>query len=75
MSFDLFHCYVKIWESIWDSDSQNGNSFGSTKVHSFTLFYTSGSMRCDFWASLLARTFVSPCIGHKPKARVATETL
>jgi hypothetical protein len=29
-------------------------------------------MRCDFWASFLAYTLVSLCLGHEPKARVAT---
>ncbi len=29
-------------------------------------------MKCDFQASLLARTFESPCFGREPKARVAT---
>jgi len=31
-------------------------------------------MKCDFWASLLARTFASPCLGREPKAKVATMT-
>jgi hypothetical protein len=30
-------------------------------------------MRCDFRASLLACTLASPCLDHKPKARVATQ--
>jgi hypothetical protein len=29
-------------------------------------------MKCDSQASLLARTFASPCFGHEPKARVVT---
>jgi hypothetical protein len=29
-------------------------------------------MKCELWASLLARTFASPYLGYKPKARVAT---
>jgi len=28
-------------------------------------------MKCDSQASLLVRTFASPCLGYKPKARVA----
>jgi len=55
----------------WDSNSQSGSSLGSVKVHSLTLSYILGRMRCDSWASLLARTFVTPCLGHEPKARVA----
>ncbi len=38
-----------------------------------SLSYTLGSMKCDYWASLLARTFTSPCFGRKPKAKVATK--
>ncbi len=30
-------------------------------------------MRCDSRASLLAHTLASPCLGRKPKARVATQ--
>jgi hypothetical protein len=41
------------------------------KVHSLTFSRTPENMKCDFWASLLARTFASPCLGRKPKARVA----
>jgi hypothetical protein len=29
-------------------------------------------MKCDFWASLLACTFASPCLGCKPNVKVAT---
>jgi hypothetical protein len=32
-------------------------------------------MKCDSWASLLARTFASPCLGYEPKAKVATITI
>jgi len=52
----------------WDSNSQNGSSLGSPKVYSLTLSH----MKCDSWASFLARTFASPYLGHKLKARVAT---
>ncbi len=31
-------------------------------------------MKCDSWASLVAYTFASPCLGHEPKAKVATRT-
>jgi len=30
-------------------------------------------MKCDSQISLLACTFTSPCFGHKPKAKVATQ--
>ncbi len=33
-----------------DSNSQSGSSLGSVGVHFFTISYTSGSMKCDFWA-------------------------
>jgi hypothetical protein len=41
-------------------------------VHSFTLLYTLETMKCDSWASLLARIFASHCFGHEPKAKVTT---
>jgi hypothetical protein len=44
----------------------------SVRVHSFTFFYTPGSMRCDSQASFLARTLASPGLGCEPNARVAT---
>jgi hypothetical protein len=55
-----------------DSNSQNGNSFGSVKVHSLTLSHISESMKCDSWASLFTRTFRNPCIGREPKTKIAT---
>ncbi len=38
MSFDPCNYALKIQESIWDSNSQHGSSFGSVRVHSLTLF-------------------------------------
>jgi hypothetical protein len=32
-------------------------------------------MKCDSQASLLAHTFVSPCFGRKPKAKIATSNM
>jgi hypothetical protein len=58
--------------NIWESNSQNGNSLGNVRVHSLTLSYTPGSMRYDSRASFLARILAGPCLGRKPKARVAT---
>ncbi len=55
-----------------DFNSQSGSSLGSVGVHSLTLSHTFEDMKCDSWASLLARTFVSPCLGCEPKVRVAT---
>jgi len=41
-------------------------------VHFLALSYTLRSMKCEFQASLLARTFASPYLGCKPKVKVAT---
>jgi len=41
-------------------------------VHSLTLSYILGSMKCDFRASFLAHNFASPYFGCEPKARVVT---
>ncbi len=49
------------WELTWECG-----------VHSLTLSYILGSMKCDSRASLLAHTFASPCLNHEPKARVTT---
>ncbi len=53
-----------------DSNSQSGSLFGSVWVLSLTFSYTLGSMKCDSWASILARIFASLCFGCKPKAKV-----
>jgi len=53
-----------------DSNSQSESSFGSVGVHSLTFSYIPKSMKCDSWASFLAHTFVSPCLGHEPKAKI-----
>jgi len=53
-----------------NSNSQSGGSIGSVVVHSLAFSYTPRNMKCDFWASLLARTFAGPCLGRKPKVRV-----
>ncbi len=45
MGFDPYNCALKIWESIWDSNSHNGSSLGSVRVHSLTLFTVLGA--CD----------------------------
>jgi hypothetical protein len=45
MGFDPCNYTLKIWESIWDSNSQHGNSLVSVRVHSLTLFTLSGV--CD----------------------------
>ncbi len=52
----------------WELTSECGSSFPHTLPHS----HTPGSMKCDSQASLLARTFASPCLSREPKVRVAT---
>ncbi len=67
MSFDLYNRSLKIQKSIKTPIP----SLGSVGVHSLTLSYIPESMKCDSWASLLARTFASPYLGCEPKVRVA----
>jgi len=55
-----------------DSNSLNGSSLESVKVHSLTLSHTPKNMRCDSQAFFLARTLASPYFGREPKARVVT---
>jgi hypothetical protein len=38
MGFDPYNRTLKIWKSIWDSNSQHGSSLWSVRVHSLTLF-------------------------------------
>jgi hypothetical protein len=45
MGFDPRNRTLKIWESIWDSNSQHGSSLVSVRVHSLTLFALPGA--CD----------------------------
>jgi hypothetical protein len=72
MSFDPLQLPSENSRFHWDLNSQSGSSLRGSRVHSLTLSYTSGSMKCDSWASLLDHTFASPCFGRKPKARVVT---
>ncbi len=57
MGFDPCNHVLKIWEFIWDSNSQHGSSLGSVRVHSLTLFALPGA--CDvtleslFWPATL----------------------
>ncbi len=50
MGFGPYNHTLKIWESIWDSNSHNESSLGSVRVHSFTLFALPGA--CEVTASL-----------------------
>ncbi len=42
------------------------------RIHSLTLSYIPGSMRCDSQVSLLACNLTSPCLGCEPKGTVET---
>ncbi len=69
MNFDPYNCPLKIWESIETLTPKMGAHLGMWSSFSHT-FHTPGSMKCDSWASFLACTFASPCLGCEPKARV-----
>ncbi len=73
MGFDPCNRALKIWDSIWDSNSHNGSSLGSVKVHSLTLFALTGSCDVAPKPPSWPKTLQPPCIGRKPKARVATQ--
>jgi hypothetical protein len=45
MGFDPCNRSLKIQESIWNSNSHNGSSFGRVKVHSLAFFALLGA--CD----------------------------
>jgi len=67
---------IAFWrfESPSGLNSQSGSSLWSVEVHSFGLSHTPRSMKCDSWASLLVRSFVSPCFGHEPKVKATTHS-
>ncbi len=65
MNFDPYNRSLKIWESIGTPTPKVGAHLGVLWVHSFTLSYTLRNVKCDSWASFLARTFVSPCLGGR----------
>jgi len=66
---------MKIQESIDTLIPKVGGSLESVRVHSLTLSCTLGSMKCDSQASYFSCTFTSPCLGCKPKARVAIKKI
>jgi hypothetical protein len=74
VGFDPYNRSLKIWESIVTPTPKKGVHLGVWRFNSHTFEYSQPprSMKCDSLASLLARTFVSPCLGHEPKARVPT---
>jgi len=74
MGFDPCNRFLKIQESI-ETPTPKISLTWECGVHSLTLSHTFTSIKCDSQASLLAHTFISPCFGHKPKAKVATYVL
>jgi hypothetical protein len=58
-----------------DFNSQSGSPFGNVQVHSFTLSYIPGNVKCDFRAFLSAHMFASLCLGREPKVRVTTSNV
>jgi hypothetical protein len=66
MGFDPYNHSLKIQESIGTLTSKVGIHFGNVEVHSLAFSHTHGSMKFDSHASLLARTFASPCFGCEP---------
>jgi hypothetical protein len=63
---------LKIWKSFWNSISQHGSSLGSVKVHALTLFALLGACEVTPGSPSWPTTLQPPCLGHEPKARVAT---
>ncbi len=77
MGFDPYNHCLKIWESIETLTPKVEVHLGVWRFNFHTLpyFHPPGSMKCDSRPSFLARTFVSLCLGHKPKTRVATNNM
>jgi len=72
MGFDPCNCSLKIQKSIGTPTPKVGAHLGMWRFspsHSPTLLK---ARNVTPGLSLLARTFTSLCLGHKPKARVAT---
>jgi hypothetical protein len=72
IGFDPYNYALKIWDSIWDSNSHNGSSLGSVRVHSLTLLALSGACEVTHGLSSWPTTLQPPCLGYEPKARVTT---
>jgi hypothetical protein len=77
MGFDPYNRSLKIQESIETPTPKVGVHLGVWRFISHTLpyFQPPRSMKCDSWASFLAHTFINPCLGNKPKAKVVTLVL
>jgi hypothetical protein len=72
MGFNPYNRALKIWESIWDSNSYNGSPLGSVKVHSLTLLAFPGACEVTPGLPSWSTTLQPPCLGCEPKVRVAT---
>jgi hypothetical protein len=71
MNFFPCNFSLKIWKSIKIPTPKVGAHLGVWGfIPSFS--YTPDNMKYDSWASLLANTFASLCLGYEPKAKVAT---
>jgi hypothetical protein len=73
MNFDPYNCLLKIRKSIGAPTPKMGIHLG---VWGFIPSQSFASREHEMWlsSSVLARTFVNPCLGHEPKTRVATPT-
>jgi hypothetical protein len=67
MGFDPCNRFLKIWESISTPTSKVGVHLGVWRFNFHTLPYSQPpmSMKCDSWASLLARNLASRSIPRK----------
>jgi hypothetical protein len=65
MGFGPCNRTMKIQESNWDSNSYNGGSLGSVRVHSLTFFALPRA--CDVTPESFSWP-VTLCLNHKPKA-------
>jgi hypothetical protein len=71
MGFDPYNCTLKIWKSIGTPTPNMEFTWACEGSFPHTLC-TPGSMWCDSRVFLLAHNLATPCLGHEPKARVAT---
>jgi hypothetical protein len=69
MSFDPCNRPLKIRKFI-GTNSQSGNSFGTVGVHSFTLSYTPGNMKCNSQASFWLAPLPTLALVTSPKLRL-----
>jgi hypothetical protein len=72
MGFGLCNCVLKIQKSIWDSNSHNGSSLGSVRIHYLTLLVVPGACEVTLGPSSWPATLQPPCFRREPKARVMT---